>query len=247
MNERNTWKAALIAAFLFFSGILATDGHASIAISPVRVDLSDGHDKDVVRITNQEPSARSYQVEVVEWSQTDDRREVYSPTEDILAVPPLFTLDSNEEQVIRVGMLTEADPNTERSYRMFITELERPDEQVPDESGIAMRIQIGVPVFIAPIALPSANLTYVETIHVGDLAFARFGNDGNTHVKVTEVRYSTLESDEKLSKTAVVYILAGQSGLLPLPPALTEVNQVGTVTIVTENLGAMEYEFPFAP
>lgn len=246
MNERYTWKAASIAAFLFFSGILANDGHASVAISPVRVDLSDSHDKDVVRITNRESSARSYQVEVVAWSQTESRREMYSPTEDILAVPPLFTLDSGEEQVIRVGMLIEAHPNIERSYRMFITELEQPDKQGPDESGIAMRIQIGVPVFIAPTALPSANLAYIETIQVGDLAFVRFGNSGNTHVKVIEIHYSSPGSDEKLTNPAVVYILAGQTGLLPLPPALAEDNQVGTVTIVTENLGALEYEFPFA-
>jgi fimbrial chaperone protein len=246
MNERITWKAAFTAAFLLFSGMIATDGYASVAISPVRVELSDSHDKDVIRITNQESSSRSYQVEVVEWSQTENRREVYSPTEDIIAVPPLFTLDTGEEQVIRVGMLTEADADTERSYRMFITELERPDEQGSDASGVAMRIQIGVPVFIAPTALPTANLIYVETTQVGDQTFGRFRNSGNTHVKVTEIHYSGQGSDEKLTKTAVVYILAGQTGLLPLPPAITEDNQVGTVTIVTENLGAMEYGYPFA-
>ena len=112
--ERYSGKAAVIAAFLLFSGGFVTDAAAQVAVSPVRVDLSEHHDKDEVRITNQESETRSFEVEIVAWSQTDERREVYSPTEDIIAVPPLFTLEPGEEQVVRVGMLTEADPSVER-------------------------------------------------------------------------------------------------------------------------------------
>ncbi len=245
MIERITWKAAIAAAFLFLTIGLTLTAVASVAISPVRVDLSDSHDKDVVRITNRETSARSYQVETVAWSQTNERREVYTPTEDILAVPPLFTLNPGEEQIIRVGMLTSADPNIERSYRMFITELENPNQDEPEESGVSMRIQVGVPVFVAPRAMPTTNLTYVETVQVGDQNFVRFRNSGNTHVKVTEVLFTAPGSDDSVVNSAVVYILAGQTGLLPV--SLPEDDQVGTVTLMTERLGAMEYELPFAP
>ena len=245
MNERNKWKAAVIAAFLFLSGFLTTVGYASINISPLRVDLSDDHDKDVIRITNQGDSMKSYEVEVVAWSQTDERREVYAPTEDILAVPPLFTVSPGEQQIIRVGKLTNADSNIERSYRMFITELAPPEEGEAGSASISMRLQIGVPVFISPDALPFAELKYVESEKIGEQLFVRFRNSGNTHVKVTEVRYSTPGSDTPVVTSTVAYFLAGKSGLLPIE--LPSGGQVGRITVVTDSLGAVEYDLPFIP
>ena len=136
MNERSKGKAAITAAFLIFSVLLATTGYASLNISPLRVELSGDHDKDVIRITNQESSTKSYQVEVVSWSQTDEKREVYSPTEDILAVPPLFTMNPGEDQIIRVGLLTDPDSSTEQSYRLFITELAPPEEEKTESARL---------------------------------------------------------------------------------------------------------------
>lgn len=245
MNERNDGKAALAAAFLILSGFLSTAVLASLNISPVRVDLSSGHDKDIVRITNQESSAKSYEVEVVAWTQTDEKREVYSPTEDILAVPPLFTLNPGEEQIIRVGMLTNADPNVEKSYRLFITEIASPDTETNTTTGVSMRLQIGVPVFIAPVAMPNVRLSYIESRKIGDQNFLRFRNSGNTHVKVREVRWSGPGTEEETVMAAVGYLLPGKTGYLPVN--LPGGDQVGTVTIVTENLGDMEYELPLAP
>ena len=75
MNERYSRKAALCAAFLLFSGIFSAQACAQVAISPVRVDLGETNSKDVIRITSQADTARSYQVEVVAWSQSAGERE----------------------------------------------------------------------------------------------------------------------------------------------------------------------------
>ena len=134
------WKAAVFAAFLFISGVHIPSAIASINVSPVRIELSEDHAKDVVRISNQEDVAKSYQVEIVAWSQTDERREVYSPTDELIAVPPLFTLQPGEEQVVRLGMIAEADPKVERAYRMFITEIAQPQVAESKSTGVRMRL-----------------------------------------------------------------------------------------------------------
>jgi fimbrial chaperone protein len=245
MKERYRRKAARVAAFLFLAEIMSSAAIASLNISPVRVDLSAENDKDTVRITNQESSAKSYEVEVVAWTQTDEKREVYSPTDDVLAVPPLFTLNPGEEQVIRVGMLTTADSEMEKSYRMFITEIATPDDEQNKTTGIKMRLQIGVPVFIAPEAMPTARLSFVESTRIGDQTFIRFRNTGNTHIKTREVRWSGPGIESETVTAAVGYILPGKTGFLPVD--LPSGDQVGAITVVTENLGAMEYELPLAP
>ena len=189
MLERLNWKAVLVAAFFIFLAANAPPALASLSVSPVRVDLNDDHSKDVVRVSNRDTIAKSYEVTVVAWSQTSERREVYAETEEILAVPPLFTLQPGEDQIVRVGMLQEADPGKERSYRMFVTELTPPLTEANKGEGISMRVQIGVPVFVAPTALPTATLDYIDSLQVEEHLFLQFGNNGNTNIKVLEIQY----------------------------------------------------------
>lgn len=235
----------MVAAFLISTGVLAPLALASIDVSPVRIDLSDGHDKDVVRISNREDSAKSYQVEVVAWSQTDERREVYSPTESLLAVPPIFTLEPGDVQIVRIGMLDEADAGVERAYRMFITELASPQSEESVGSGVRMRLQIGIPVFVAPKALPTSTLDYVDSLQIEEQLFLHFQNNGNTHVKITEIQFASPRLDEKVITPVAFYVLPGQKGYVPV--AVPDGKPEGTVTLVTDTLGTLEYELPLTP
>ena len=105
MNERYLRKAASIAAFLLIVGFPTLDAIASISVSPVRVDLSDEHTKDVVRVSNLEEITKSYQVEIVAWSQSDERREIYAPTEQLLVVPPpdQYRLERSEPATVHLN------------------------------------------------------------------------------------------------------------------------------------------------
>ncbi len=244
MKERNSGKAAKFAAFLI-TILIVPIAFATIDVSPVRLDLSDDHDKAVIRIGNQDSAAKSYEVEVVAWSQTDERREVYSPTEDLLAVPPLFTLQPGDEQLVRVGMLKPADAGVERSYRVFITELKPPETQEPTEPTISMRVQIGIPVFVAPTSLPSATLDYIDSTEVDEQLFLRMKNNGNTHIKISETQFTPMGSDSGSSAAVSIYLLAGESGYVPV--SISDEQTVGTVTFITDTLGNVEYELPITP
>lgn len=245
MTERYSRKAAAIAAFLLIFTIGTTTARASISVSPVRVDLSNDVDKGVIHVVNQRDIPKSYQVEVVAWTQSDERREIYSPTQDLVAVPPLFTLQPGEEQLIRVGMLGATDVDQERSYRMFITEIFDESETNTEQSGVRMRLRFGVPVFVAPDGLSTATLDYVDSMKIDDQLMLRFRNNGNTHIKILETRLLLDGQVTEIVEAAVVYILPGQSGYVPIQAdddVLT-----GSLTIVTDTLGSVEYELPFTP
>jgi fimbrial chaperone protein len=244
MTERYLGKAAIVAALLFLLLNASSNAYASISVSPVRLDLGANHDKDVIRVSNQEGRQKSYQVEVVAWSQSDGEPEVYAPTEALLAVPPLFTLKPGEDQLVRVGMLEPADPAMEKTYRVFITELEPPQPETASSSGISMRLQIGVPVFVAPESAPHATFDMVDFESMGDKLYVRFGNSGNTHVKVSEVRYQSPGLEDEVVTPLAAYVLPGQTGLLPVPAPGGR--PVGKVTVVTDTLGVLEYELPGA-
>ena len=245
MAERYIGKTAFFAVFLFILGVYASTALASISVSPIRLDLSEFHTKDVVRISNQEAVAKSYQVEVVEWSQTERRQEVYTPTEALLAVPPLFTLQPGEDQLVRIGMMEDADDKTEQSFRVFITEIAPPNPEEPETSGVSMRLQIGIPVFVASKALPVSNFSIIDSMNIDNKLFLQFRNSGNTHVKVSEVEYKAPGLEEAITTSAAMYVLAGQTGYLPVPSP--DGRAVGTVKVVTDSLGTLEYELPVAP
>ena len=244
MNERYRWKAVLCTAFLLVFGGCSISAEAQVSISPVRVDLSDQRSKTVVQISNQQDTTASYQVEVVAWSQTDTQREVYSPTEEIVAVPPLFTLQPGQEQIVRIGMLTEADPLVERSYRMFVTELASPQEQEQQTSGVNMRLRLGIPVFVAPNAPPNATLDHFDSEQVDGQLFMHLRNSGNTHVRISEVQYLGQGMVEPRTESAAIYILSGQTAYVPVE--LGDGDDKGKVTIVTDTLGSVEYELSAA-
>jgi fimbrial chaperone protein len=244
MNERYLGKAVLGAAFLLIFWGLSSTAMAQVAISPVRVDLSDDHTKDVVRISSQTDKTVSYQVEIVAWSQTEERREIYTPTEDVLAVPPLFTLQPGEAQIVRVGMLTDADPSTEKAYRMFITELAAPQEEKAESTGVNMRLRLGVPVFVASRALPYATLDHVDSKQMGNQFFMQMRNSGNTHVRISEVQFHAPGISDPQVDAAAIYILAGQTGYVPV--VLQDSTRAGKVVLVTDTLGTVEYELSAA-
>ena len=244
MKERFPGKAVVCTAFLFIFGGLAPQAVAQVSISPVRIDLGEENSKDVIRISSQAAEARSYQVEIVAWSQTAEEREVYSPTEDILAVPPLFTLVPGEEQFVRVGMVTDPDPETERAYRMFITELASPEQAQRESSGVNMRLRLGVPVFVAPRSPAVAALDHVGWHQADGRYFMQMRNTGNTHVRISEVRYRAPGMDEPEVEAAAIYVLAGQSGYVPVP--LPDGQREGSVAMVTDTLGITEYDLSAA-
>lgn len=244
MKERYIGKAVLCTAFLLIFWGPLTTAEAQVAISPIRVDLSDDHTKDVIRISSQASSTMSYQVEIVSWSQSDERREIYEPTDEVLVVPPLFTLQPGEEQIVRVGMLTDADPSVERSYRMFITELAAPQEEKREVTGVNMRLRLGVPVFVAARALPSASLEHIGSKQMENQLFMQMHNSGNTHVRISEVQFHAPGAEEPQIESAAIYILAGQSGYVPI--VLPDTRRAGKVTLVTDTLGNVEYELSAA-
>jgi P pilus assembly chaperone PapD len=143
-------------------------------------------------------------------------------------------------------MLQPADAEVERSYRVFITEIAAPPTDEAESAGIRMRIQVGIPVFVSPSeGLPFATLDYVSSMRVDNNLFVRMRNSGNTHVKVIEIQHSPSDSEEEFVEPALIYILAGQMGYVPV--SIPDGTAGGTLSIVTENMGTLEYELPLAP
>ncbi len=231
--------AAGFAAILLFCTGYPLTAYAGVDISPVLVEMSARQDKQVIRVSNSGETPKSFQVDVVAWSQSDEDREIYTPTDELLAVPPLFTLQPGEQQVVRIGLMRSADADTELSYRVFFTELEPPQMEERTTSGINIRLRFGIPVFVAPLAPAVSGVEFVALRTIENNTFMELRNTGNVRVKVNEVRYQAPTSLKKEVSQAVFYLHPGKTGFLPLENSGQNVG--GTVELVTDTAGIVEY------
>src|SRR5215467_8358841 len=93
----------------------------SVAVSPVRVQLTDRERAAVITVENQSAVARVYQIETVAWTQSAGE-DVYSPTHDLIAVPPVFQLAAGHKQIVRLGTQLRQSAR-EQAFRVFVQEL----------------------------------------------------------------------------------------------------------------------------
>ena len=119
----------------------------SLAISPVRIQLTNAERTAVITVENQGDALRIYQLEAVEWSQVDGK-DVYSPTRDLIAVPPVFKLPPGKKQIVRVGV-RKSPAAVENCYRVFIQELPVSDA-ASDIPTVQTVLRVGIPVFDEP-------------------------------------------------------------------------------------------------
>jgi fimbrial chaperone protein len=206
----NKMRAAAAAAFFFYCGLLPGSLWAgSFQVSPVRVELSSGQTSDALSILNSGSEPVLIQLQTVAWSQ-DQGRDVYQPTDDLLATPPIFTVLPGGTQIVRVGLLRGVDENTELSYRLFLQEVA--PKPKPGFKGLQMLLRVGLPVFVAPKTKASSELSWRVELADGNQLRVSLKNDGNAHIQVSDFKLSLPGKDQAIALQQVSgYVLPGQA------------------------------------
>lgn len=171
-----TRRPGLLAALLLLAAGWAPAQVAPIAVAPVVVKLDAGTDYGQLDISNRGVSATGLEVSVVRM-RWNGHAEEYTPTGDFVFSPPSLQLEAGKNRLLRFRYVgTRGD--TEAAYRVFIRQL--PDAtRAPDQ--IVMLVNLGVPVFVAPIAAQPALALAREN----DAAVLR--NTGNVTLTVNEL------------------------------------------------------------
>jgi fimbrial chaperone protein len=131
----------------------------------------------VVTVSIPGATASSYEIECLTWDQVGDT-DKQEPTEDIVASPPVATIQPGESQVVRLILRRPARAE-ELAYRLAITELPAP--------GAAARAQVGfaivssLPVFVVPNNARPGKLEWrAERVAGGGLDVVARNSGGRT-------------------------------------------------------------------
>ncbi len=167
----------ILGSALMAPGISA----GTLQITPTRITLSQQDHTAVLTIRNQHTESRIMQLETVSWKQQDGE-EVYAPTREILATPPIFTIPPGGTQIVRVGIRRQPSDVTELSYRLFLQEV---PIATTATNQVRIALRFGIPVFVTPVN-KTAGLQLDWRIITTSQKILRVEaiNQGNAHVQI---------------------------------------------------------------
>ena len=193
-------------------------------IDPVRVELSPEQQTAAITIKNGSDQPTSIQIQAVEWSQIQGK-DVYKPTKELLASPPIVTIAPKGEQIIRVALRRQADASNELTYRISLQEL--PPQPAPGFMGVQVALRVSLPVFVQSQkgkAMPKA-VWNISRMPDNKLKVS-VRNNGNAHIQISDFAlYVPGVAQAITDESGSSYVLAGQMHEWVLPTS-----SVGKVT-----------------
>ncbi|MBF5013792.1 molecular chaperone [Burkholderia pseudomultivorans] len=198
---------------------------ASLQISPVSIEFA--ADDTATGITLRNPGERPVygQVRVFRWDQVDGQ-DTLTPTQDLVASPPLIQVATQSDQLIRVVRASHAPSGAEQSYRLLIDELPQPGEA--PTSGVAIRLRYSIPVFVEPATDGAPQLDWTLLRRNGDWLL-RVRNLGARRAQLASVELVTADGHKyPLTRGLLGYALAGRTGQwsVPLPAGVALTGKV---------------------
>ncbi|MDR5903992.1 molecular chaperone [Franzmannia qiaohouensis] len=226
LSSRQAAYRGLVVPLFMLTLLLASQALAgSFSVSPTRVVLSTQDNVVALRVRNTGAEETSVQVELQAWRQ-EGGQDIYTPSREVLATPPIFTLAPGQTQMLRVGLRRPPAQDTQLSYRLFLQEL--PPPSADDFQGLRMSLRISLPVFVAPASgVAAPHMHWRVERGSGDEWHLSADNRGNGHGQVSRLRVR-LPDGRTLQPSGNAYVLPGAtqrwrlSSGSPLPAAGSE-------------------------
>jgi fimbrial chaperone protein len=175
----------------------------NLTVAPTRIDLAQGQIAGSVTLRNNADESVLVQVETFAWPRSPSTADL-EPTTRLVAVPPVFSLAPDGEQVIRVALREPQQGRTEAAYRLLITEV---PQIGPGGGSVQFALRLSLPVFATPEgAAPQPQWSLVRGDGQTTLELV---NAGTAHIQVQRIR---LKSGDGAARTIEEpsYVLAGQ-------------------------------------
>lgn len=208
----------------------------SFEVSPVRLEFDGGTPAKVLTLRNNSDEEKIVvQARIFKWTQVDGV-DVTTPTTDLIVNPPIFTLNSSTQQLVRIGPRDPAlnmSSSNELSYRIMLTELPK----APDAAfrGVGVTLNISIPIFFPPKGSDSQPLPSISTTRDAEgRVVATIENVGSKNFKVSKVALTNLDTKQALEEIArAQYVLPSSRLTWTFKPALPPDARFG-ISVETE-------------
>ena len=143
--------AAAFAALCTGIGDVRAGG---LEVAPLGLDFNAGQMAQIITISNRADAASTVQLRTFAWSQPGGTDQL-TPTDAVVASPPIVTIPPGREQVVRVLLRRPPSGGAEQGYRLLVDEI---PVIVPGRINIALHLSL--PVFVGSGAPAQAQIAW---------------------------------------------------------------------------------------
>lgn len=200
---------------------------ANLQISPVMINLRVGQGATGINLQNLGEAPVYGQVRVYLWEQKDGD-DVLTPTQDVVASPPIIQIGPKSSQIIRLVRRSEQLPASELTYRILIDEIPKDDGPA---SGVDIRLRYSVPMFVLPADERAAPVLAWSVFKKEGFWMLRVRNSGTQRAQIGALELSNAAGKQfEIASGLFGYVLAGRVREWRLPtPGDADLN--GTLAV----------------
>lgn len=195
---------------------------ASLEVAPVSLTFNAAEKSKALTVSNSGSAPIHAQIRVYQWRQLAGK-ETLTPTQDVIASPPLTQIPPGGKQLLRIMVRSSPGDAAEHSYRLIVDEL--PGDNLPaavksSHNAISFLLRYSIPLFIAPRgATESDALAHVRAwvTTSGASSALWLENRGERHIKLSNVALEGDGAPQTLTPGLLGYVLAGQTMSWPMP------------------------------
>lgn len=195
-------RAATLAFALAASATAIPAGASSFRVSPVIVSVATAQRSAALSVENLEDSPVPVRVQLFRWTQSDGK-DIYTPTDDLIASPPIFTLAPNDRQLLRVGSRAGA---LSGAYRVIIEEIPRPSDQGGGHVSILLRLNVPLYAFDGK---SKADLSWKGWIDASGELLLEADNTGGTYEQILQIGSENGGAETRLTSRMGVVLPGG--------------------------------------
>jgi len=201
-KKKNAKLSHLVLISTFLILLTSSPVFASnFSITPTSLELSGSVKSGAFSVINSGTEKLNCQVDVKEWSQDADGKDIYTETKDVVYFPKIMTVEPSEQRAIRIGLKGPLSPK-EKTYRLFVEEI--PSQQKPTDekktgkisAGLTIAFRYATPVFVKPIKQQESAVIEDLLMSKGTVK-ASIRNTGNIHIKLLAVTFRGTAKDGK--------------------------------------------------
>jgi fimbrial chaperone protein len=231
---------SLAAALLIACG---SAGASGLQVAPVGLEFAPNNTAQGVWLTNTGNDLLRAQVRVFHWVQADGK-DVLTPTQGLVASPPMLNLQPGAQQLVRV-IRTGAPGNgaSEDAYRLLIDELPQPENE--SKSSVRYILRYSVPAFIESSGTQDAAPTLSWSLQRdANGVVLVVSNTGARHAQLSDASLQPAGGKPiTLSSGLLGYVLPGSTMRWPLNKPAAQLGN-GPLLKVTVNGKPVEQTVP---
>ncbi|HEX4737449.1 MAG TPA: fimbria/pilus periplasmic chaperone [Allosphingosinicella sp.] len=182
-----------------------------VGVSPVNLLMQPGQTAAALIVTNREDHRIAFQIRGYSWHQDRGGEDRLDPTDDLVASPPIASIEPGASQVVRL-ILRQPAGAQESTYRILFDQL-----PPPHEAGIVqILLRLSIPVFAEPRTPVAARMRWRIAREQGRLWLIA-ANDGTRHLTVANLQLRGEDGrDLRVDVNTPPHILAGGARRWPI-------------------------------